>query len=264
MNSWHAKLLTGVMMHSHVPRGMFSLSYLWFQMPNSSNELARSHHPNSQINAAIPAFTCELICCLMNKLWGHRNGLEQGQSLVREPLTDLKQWGYLTSLDLLPLSNKGIGPHDLFELWIWCPGFLPFLSASLHRFPHCVLPLHLSWLFCTITLRPASVTYRLMYLALTWDVRECEVQVARFGHLLWLFSFSLEPQMHHSKNLMKAVEKHSVINILWIQCWVLDSLQDLQLLRSFIHLLLQVSNVPEALSRSEPPLLTSRVWFPGC
>ena len=137
MNSWQATLLNGVMMHSHVPRGMFSLPYLWFQMPNSSNELARSHHPNSQINAAIPAFTCELICCLMNKLWGHRNGLEQGQSLVREPLTDLKQWGYLTSLDLLPLSIK----QGDWATWpLWAVDLMPRVLTLSLSFPSQISP----------------------------------------------------------------------------------------------------------------------------
>lgn len=149
------------MMHSHVPRGIFSLSYLWFQMPNSSNELAWSHHPNSQIKAAILAFTCELICCLMNKLWDHRNGLEQGQSLVREPQTDLKQWGYLTSLNLLSLSIK---QRD-WDTWPFCAVDLKprVLTLSL-GFPSQLSPVRspsspfLALSFCTIALRPATVT----------------------------------------------------------------------------------------------------------
>lgn len=41
-----------------------------------------------------------------------------------------------------------------------------------------------------------------------WDVRETGVQMAGFGYLLQLFSFSLRPQTH-SENLMKElVELH--------------------------------------------------------
>lgn len=86
-------------------------------------------------------------------------------------------------------------------------GSYPFSQLPFTAFPS-VLSLHLSRLFCTITLRPASATYRLRHLALTWDVRECELQVARFGHLLWLCSFFKAPDTF-SESKESCGETHS-------------------------------------------------------